>query len=101
MADSGQADGAAVTLLTGFMVTGDAALRAAAISLYRGGLDRSGCAVRMESGTAVLDQTCEIVRRHICAASAEAIAIYAGAQRNDLAAATRETARGQFGCQGL
>ena len=89
MVSNGQADAAAVTLLTGFMVTGDTTLRAAVISLYRGGLDRSGCAVRTESGNPVLDQTCEIVKRHLCAASAEAIAVYAGAQRDNLAAAER------------
>ena len=101
MVGNGQADAAAVTLLTGFMVTGDTALRAAVISLYRGGLDRSGCAIRVEAGNPVLDRTCEIVKRHLCAASSAAIAVYAGAQRDNLAAATRENAQRQFGCQGL
>jgi hypothetical protein len=96
--DSRRADDAAVTLLAGFMVTGDTALRAAVIEMYRGGLDRSGCAITEGSNGPVLNQRCDIVLRHICAASAEAVAVFTAAGRVQLADSARTTALQQFGC---
>ena len=67
-------DEAAVWLLAGFMITGDAELRQAAIDLYRNGGDSKGCALKKESsGSVVLDPTCDIVRSHLCAATSQAI----------------------------
>jgi len=101
MLDARRTEDAAVTLLTGFMVTGDGSLRARAIDLYRSGLDQRGCAVRSGASGPVLDQDCEIVRRHICAASTEAIAIYDTAGRSELAQRARESARQEFHCAGF
>jgi hypothetical protein len=49
----------------------------------------------------VLDQTCDIVKRHICRASADAVTIYTSASRDDLAAGVRASARQQFGCPNM
>jgi hypothetical protein len=96
--DAQRGNEAAVALLTGFMVTGERSLRDAAIDLYRGGLDVQGCAVRTSASGAVLDPACDIVKRHICDASAGAMAVYAAAGRDSLAVNARDTALRQFGC---
>jgi len=101
MLDARRTDEGAVTLLAGFMVTGDVSLRARAIDLYRSGLDQGGCAIRNGPTGPVLDQDCDIVRRHICAASTEAIAIYDAAGRAELAQRTRQSARQEFHCTGF
>src|SRR5205085_11013320 len=101
MLEAQRADDALVTLLAGFMVTGDGSLRARAIDLYKSGLDRGGCAVRVGPSGPVLDQDCEIVRRHICAASTQAIEIYDTAGRAELAQRARQSARQEFGCAGF
>jgi hypothetical protein len=101
MIDARRVDDAAVSLLTGFMVTGDVSLREAAIDLYRGGLDRSGCAVRSGPAGTVLDQTCDIVKRHLCQASIEAAKIYSAVGRAGMASNVLASARQQFGCTGL
>jgi hypothetical protein len=67
-----QVDEAAVELMTGFMVTGNQALRTALLDLYRGGLDRQGCATTANGPTVILNVSCEIVRRHLCEAAARA-----------------------------
>jgi len=101
MLDARRPDDAAVTLLAGFMVTGDTSLRVRAMDLYRSGLDQGGCAVRSGPAGPVLDQDCAIVRRHICAASIEAIEIYDSAGRVELAERARQSARQEFHCAGL
>ena len=68
-------DDAAVELMTGFMVTGDEELRRVLIALYRNGLDAAGCATTVKDGSASLNVSCEIVRRHLCAAAARATAV--------------------------
>jgi hypothetical protein len=51
-------------------------------------------------GTAgpVLNQQCETVQRHICAASAEAVAVLTTAGRLQLAEQAKTAAIQQFGC---
>ncbi len=94
-------DDAAIALLAGFMVTGDAALRSAVMEMYRAGLDRDGCAVSQGPSGPALNQQCDIVRRHVCAASAEAASVFTAAGRSELAERTMATARQQFGCGGI
>ena len=70
-------DVAAMWLLTGFMVTGNAGLRQAVIDAYRGApIDRS----------------------HSCAASAEAMRIHLRMGRRDLADAVKHNAIANVGC---
>jgi len=96
-----RADDAAVTLLAGFMITGDRSLRTGVMDLYRSGLDQGGCAVKTGPSGAVLDQECDIVKRHICAASTAAIAIYDAAGKAELSQRTRLSARQDFHCAGF
>jgi hypothetical protein len=91
-------EGAAVALMTGFMVTGDTGLRDALIAIYRSGLDAEGCAVTEGASGTVLNQACGVVRRHLCAASALAAATYDRADRRALAEQTQATAVSVFGC---
>ena len=101
LVDARRADDAAVTLLAGFIVTGDGSLRAGVMDLYRSGLDREGCAVRSGPSGPVLNQDCDIVRRHLCAAATASIEIYDGAGRAELAQRTRLSARQDFHCSGF
>jgi protein O-mannosyl-transferase len=77
---------AAVELMTGFIVTGNADLRRVLIDLYRGGLDPAGCATAVAGSTVVLSTSCEIVRRHLCEAAARAAEIQRRTGRPELAA---------------
>jgi hypothetical protein len=92
-----RADDAAVTLMTGFMITGQLEMRTAMIELYRAGLDTEGCAFRQTPNGPVLNEGCALVKRHLCAASAEAIRIHRAAGRADLAAQIEQTTGA--GCQ--
>ena len=65
-------DDAAVELMTGFIVTGNQELRRVLIALYHSGLDATGCATTVKERSASLNISCEIVRRHLCAAAARA-----------------------------
>jgi hypothetical protein len=96
---SGRVNEAAVTMMTGFMVTGDAGLRTAVIGLYAAGLDPEGCASRQnDRGQTVLNEKCGVVHQHLCAASEAAAGIYDRAGRPELAAAARQNAVSQFAC---
>jgi hypothetical protein len=61
------------------------------LELYRAGLDQEGCALRQTPGGPVLNDGCAIVKRHLCAASAEAIRVQRAAGRADLAAQLEQT----------
>jgi hypothetical protein len=88
-------DQAAIALLEGTIITSDASLRDALIRLYRGGLDKEGCAAAR-----ALNPSCPIVRRHMCEASARAIRHWIRAGHPELAASVRQLASGPFGCGG-
>lgn len=88
-----EADAAVVDLMTGSVVTGDAALNDAVIDLYRQGVDDQGCAVVTEGGRPALNLRCPIVQRHTCAAIAAAIPIERAIGRADAADRLTSTAR--------
>ncbi|MDR1990040.1 MAG: DUF1736 domain-containing protein [Acidobacteriaceae bacterium] len=96
---AGRPDEAALTLMTGFMVSGDNALRTALLGLYAAGLDPDRCAAKEnDRGVTILNDACAIVHRHLCAASAAVAAIYDHTGKTALAAATRTSAVTQFAC---
>jgi len=99
MVEQRRYDNAAVALLTGVMLTGDADLRAAAIDLYRAGLDQKGCAVAASPNGPSLDSSCDIVRQHMCTASGEAAAIQRAQGRADLAQGLDALAAREFKCK--
>ena len=88
-----RADEAAIALMTGFMITGHADLRTVLIDLYRGGLDPDGCAVTSGANGGALNSGCDVVRRHLCAATGTAITIQNRAGRSDLAAQLESSSR--------
>ncbi len=96
---AGRLDDAAVMLSLGVMLTGNADLRAASLDLYRAGLDSEGCAITTRAGAAFLNPQCAVVRRHICAAAAEAIKIQGAAGRRDLADAIQKSVVVDLGCR--
>jgi hypothetical protein len=93
-----QYDTAAVALLTGFMVTGDAELRQTLIDVYRAGMDTEGCAVKQGPNGVVLNPDCAIVHRHLCVATAEAIRMQLQMGRTDLVQQLEMAATKSYGC---
>lgn len=87
-------DDAAVELMTGFILTGDEELRRLLIELYQSGLDATGCATSVSRGRPSLNLSCEIVRRHLCAAAARAAKLQEDRGRADLAAQVSTFTRG-------
>jgi hypothetical protein len=81
----GQRDNAAEALMAGFIVTGDKELRSLLIQLYRGGLDTGNCAVSSTPKGDVLNSSCEVVARHLCAAARHAMDVQRQNGRPDLA----------------
>jgi protein O-mannosyl-transferase len=88
-----RAEGAAVALMTGALLTSSAELRQQLIDMYRHGLDRRGCAVVVTSNGPVLDPSCETVRADLCAASKDAIQLQLGVGRRDDAKRLETSAR--------
>lgn len=84
-----RAEDAAVTLLEGEIITKDPVITEQLVQLYRSGLDPQGCAVVGAQGHWTVNPSCEVVRRHLCKASAGAEKILTGAGRADLAASTQ------------
>ena len=91
-------DDAAIALTGGVMTTGSQALAQALLSMYGAGLDPDGCAMLGSGATATLNPRCPIVRRHLCAATAETLTSLLQAGRRDLAERRKATAIAQFGC---
>jgi len=71
--DLGRADEAVIALMTGLVATGDPGFNRDVSGLYRAGLDTDGCAVKGTASEPLLDPSCPIVRRHLCAGYARAI----------------------------
>lgn len=92
-------DEAATVLMTGSMITGDQSLRDELVDLYRRGLDPLGCAVVTTPNGPAINPVCDTVKRHACAAAAEAVQIHTRAGRRDEAQRLRDGAARQFHCQ--
>jgi len=91
-------DEAAVVLMTGVMVTEDRDLRDELVDLYRQGLDPLGCAVVNTRDGAAINPSCATVRRHVCAATIDAVRIDTNAGRSAQAQRLRDSAARQFQC---
>ncbi len=89
-----QPDQAAIALLEGAIITADDALAVPLSDLYRAGLDKEGCAF-----TRGLNPACPIVHRHMCEASARAIAFWNRKSQPEKAASVRQLAAGRFACE--
>ena len=98
---SGRADEAAVALVEGAFVTSDPTLRQDLLSLYQQGLDTKGCATVPGPNGPAINPSCEIVRRHTCAAAAATIPVYLRVGRRDLAELLKDSVSRDFGCSTL
>jgi tetratricopeptide (TPR) repeat protein len=94
----GRADEAAVALVEGTFATSDLSLRQDLLSLYRQGLDSKGCATIPGPNGPALNPSCDIVRRHTCAAVAAVIPLYLRLQRQDLAEQLKDSVSRDFEC---
>jgi len=92
------ADAAAVTLMVGSMVTADRGLTQALLGLYAAGLDEGQCATAAGPSGPTLNTTCDIVRRHLCAAAPEASRLDRQLGRFTEAERVEATARSMTGC---
>jgi tetratricopeptide (TPR) repeat protein len=95
---SGRADEAAVALVQGTLATSDLRLRQDLLSLYQQGLDSKGCATVPGPNGPAINPSCEIVRRHTCAAAAATIPLYLRVGRRDLAVQLKDSVSRDFGC---
>ena len=82
----------------GLILTADPTLRDVLVDLYRSGLDEDGCALIKSANGLSFNPRCEVVRRHVCAASAEAIGVWLRRGLRDRAEAIKEVAVRQFAC---
>jgi hypothetical protein len=96
--EQGRAEEAAVALMEGVLLTGDAGLRNEVLRLYQGGLDRAGCATMPIQGNTALNPACEMVHRHLCGASLGTIRLRLETGRADLAETMRQNALKEFHC---
>ncbi len=81
----GRADEAAVALAEGALVTSDMGLRQELLRLYQDGLDAKGCATTAGPYGPAINPSCETVRRHLCAASNQALQLYTRMGNTELA----------------
>jgi tetratricopeptide (TPR) repeat protein len=93
---AGRAGDAAVLLMQGVLLTGDARLRQALVELYRRDPDPQACAIL--PGSTALNQACAMVHRHLCEASLGAIRVWLAAGRMDSARKMKISALHDFGC---
>jgi tetratricopeptide (TPR) repeat protein len=95
---NGRADEAAVALLRGTLATSDQRLRQGLLDLYRQGLDSKSCATVPGPHGPAFNPSCEIVRRHTCAAAAATIPLYLRVERRDMAEQLKDSVSRDFGC---
>jgi hypothetical protein len=95
----GKTEDAAVTLFEGLFATADVSLRGKLESLYQDGPAGQGCAMAAGPNGPRINPSCEIVRKHACAAVARLIPVYTGIDRRDLAIQLQGKAAAAFGCR--
>lgn len=98
LGNTGRVDDAVIALMQGVLLTRDAGLRQRMVELYRQGAG-GACALRAgPNGTSAINPACPEVRKHLCAADAQAIALRLRAGRPDLAEVLRNSGMRDFGC---
>ena len=95
---TGDGESAAIALMTGLLITSNGGVREDLLSLYQSGLDTKGCAIATGPNGPVMNPACEMVHRHVCAASVDVVQVYLRKGRRDQAESQRQTLVGNFGC---
>ena len=98
LTQSNRLEEAAVTLLQGLTLTGDKRLSRALLPLFEGRLDTGACAITQTGQGRALNPQCESVKRFLCPATANAIAVRMHTGRPDLAQGLRDAALQEAGC---
>jgi len=96
---SNQPQAAAAALLEGSILTPDKRFTSELLPLFKGGLDPQSCALKPVGQGFALDPACESVRRLLCPALENAIAVRMRTGRADLARQLRDGQLRQYGCQ--
>jgi tetratricopeptide (TPR) repeat protein len=94
----GDRESAAVMLTQGIFLTADEDLRQDLLALYRSGLDSQGCAVRPGPDGPTISPGCELVHRHICAASVNVVRARLQKGQKELAESQKRIFIANFGC---
>jgi tetratricopeptide (TPR) repeat protein len=95
----GKAEDAAITLFEGIFATADMSLRSKLETLYQNVPAGRGCTMVAGPNGPRINPSCEIVRKHACAAAARLVPVYIGLRRSDLAIQLHGKAAAAFGCQ--
>src|SRR5579871_3189811 len=95
---SRRGEDAAVALWEGVFLTADRRLQEQLMNLYQKGSDPKGCAVRTGPDGSTIDPSCEIVHKHICAASVDTIKVRLKSSDRDLATTQKRTFVRDYGC---
>jgi protein O-mannosyl-transferase len=93
-----QPDDAATALMEGMLVTSDMGLRQELMNVYRGGLDRTGCAVVDGPRGPAINPRCGIVHKNLCDAALDAIRIRLETGHRDLAAELKRNFLHDYSC---
>jgi tetratricopeptide (TPR) repeat protein len=96
---SNQPEEAAEVLLEGSTLAPDKRLSTELVTLFKGGLDPQSCALKPTGQGYALDPGCASVRRLLCPALSNAIAVRLHTGRADLAQQLRDGELRQYGCQ--
>jgi tetratricopeptide (TPR) repeat protein len=96
LVNAGRNEEAVVALTEGVLITHDDGLTQRLVGLYQTGLDPQGCAI---GAGGALNPSCATVRRHLCAASSEAVKLRTETNRPDLAEAMKHVAAHDYGCE--
>jgi tetratricopeptide (TPR) repeat protein len=95
---SGQLEGAAVALLQGNTLTADRRLGTELLKLFQGPLDTAACALKPTGDGLALNPQCESVKRFLCPAIGNAIAVRIRTGHPELARELREKGLREYGC---
>ena len=98
LGSTGRIDDAVVALMQGVLLTSDNGLRQRMVELYRRGAGGACALLPGQNGAPAINPSCPEVRKHLCAADAQAIALRLRSGRTDLAEVLRNSGMRDFGC---
>jgi hypothetical protein len=98
LGSAGRVDDAVVALMEGVLLTTDNGLRQRMVELYRRGAGGSCALLPGQNGVPAINPSCPEVRKHLCAADAQAIALRLRGGRADVAEVLRTSGMRDFGC---
>jgi hypothetical protein len=98
LGSAGRVDDAVVALMQGVLLTSDTGLRQRMVELYQHGAGGTCALLPGQNGAPAINPSCPEVKKHLCAAAAQAIALRLRTGRPDLAEVLRNSGLRDFGC---